>query len=127
MHTKVKKLSANMQKQVTLVLRPFLDFMNCFKLSKGHNMVALMLDIRFKDLSLLGDYVGHSSTIGIIVTYDREFLLPTFKILYKKHHGQSNASSPIVQETMHNTNVVFREVFKDEICFEQVLFLILFS
>jgi hypothetical protein len=44
MHTKVKKLSANMQKQVTLVLRPFLDFMNCFKLSKAHNMVALMLD-----------------------------------------------------------------------------------
>jgi hypothetical protein len=56
--------------------------MDCFKLSKAHNMVALMLDPRFKDLSLVGNYVGHSSTIGIATAYDREFLLPTFKTLY---------------------------------------------
>jgi hypothetical protein len=44
MHIKVKKLGANMQEQVTLVLRPFLDFMDCFKIFKAHNMVVLMLD-----------------------------------------------------------------------------------
>ncbi len=44
MHTKVKKLGANMREQIALVLRPFLDFMDCFKLFKAHNMVALMLD-----------------------------------------------------------------------------------
>jgi hypothetical protein len=41
MHIKVKKLGANMQEQVALVLRSFFDFMDCFKLSKVHNMVAL--------------------------------------------------------------------------------------
>jgi hypothetical protein len=67
MCTKVKKLGANMQ-QVLHVLRPFFDFMDCFKLFKAHNMVALMLDLQFKDLSLVGDYVGHSSVIEIDVT-----------------------------------------------------------
>ncbi len=31
-YTKVKKLGANMWKQVAHVLKPFLDFMDCFKL-----------------------------------------------------------------------------------------------
>jgi hypothetical protein len=75
----------------------------------------------------VGNYVGHCSTIGIVATHDREFLLPTFKTLYQKHHGWSNASSPIMQETMRNTNVFGIGVFKDETCFEQVLFLLLLS
>jgi hypothetical protein len=79
MRTKVKKLGANMQEQVALVLRPFLDFMDCFKFSKAHNMVGLMLDPQFKDLSLVGDYVGHSSVMGIVVAYDGNFFLPTLK------------------------------------------------
>jgi hypothetical protein len=41
-----------------------------------------MLDPWFKDLSLVGDYFGHSFAIEIIVAYDKQFLLPTFKILY---------------------------------------------
>ncbi len=89
-------------------------------------MVALMLDPWFKDLSLMGDYVGHSFVIEISIAYDREFLLPTLKTLYYKHYGRSNVSSTIVQETMHTTNVVFGVgMFEDETCFEQVLFLLL--
>ncbi len=55
MQTKVTKFGANMQEQVALVLRPFLDFMDYFKLFKAHNMVVLMLDPCFKNLSLVGD------------------------------------------------------------------------
>jgi hypothetical protein len=69
----------------------------------------------------VGDYVGHSFAIGIAFAYDREFVLPTFKTLYQKHHGWSNASSLIMQETMHNINVVFGiGMFEDEICFKQI-------
>ncbi len=70
MCTKVKKLGANMLKQVAFVLRPFFDFMDCFKLYKVHNMVVLMFDPRFKDLSLVRKYIGQFSTIGIVVAYD---------------------------------------------------------
>ncbi len=93
---KVKKLGANMREQVALVLRPFLDFMDCFKHSKAHNMVALMLDLQFKNLRLVGNYVGHYFAIVIAFAYDRKFVLLTLKTLYKKHHGWSNAFSLIM-------------------------------
>ncbi len=56
---KVKQLGPNMRLQVAFVLRPFLDFMDSFKLFKTHHMLVLMLDPCFKDLSLVGDYVRH--------------------------------------------------------------------
>jgi len=34
-------------------------------------MVVLMLDPWFKDLSLVGDYVGHSFAIEINIGYDK--------------------------------------------------------
>jgi hypothetical protein len=40
-------------------------------------------------------------------------------------HDQSNVSSNVVQEIMHNTNVVFGVgMFEDVTCFEQVLFVL---
>ncbi len=81
--TKVKQLGVNMQKQVNVVLQPFLNFMDFFQPTKAHNMVALVLDPRFKDLSLVGDYVGHAFAIEIATTYDVNFLLSTFKIMYQ--------------------------------------------
>jgi hypothetical protein len=51
MHMKVKQLNVNMQKQVTIIQRPFLDFMYSFNPTKAHNMVILMLDPQFNDLS----------------------------------------------------------------------------
>jgi len=44
MHIRVKQLGANMQLQVAIVLRPFFNFMDSFKLFKSHNMLVLMLD-----------------------------------------------------------------------------------
>jgi hypothetical protein len=41
----VKLFGANMHIHVVIVFRPFLDFMNNFKLSKARNMLMLMLDI----------------------------------------------------------------------------------
>ncbi len=66
MCTKVKQLGANICKQVAIVLKLFLD---CFKLFKTHNMVALMLDPHFKDLSLVGLYIDHSFAIEIVAKH----------------------------------------------------------
>jgi hypothetical protein len=90
-----------------------------FKPTKPHNMVALMLDPQFKDLSLVVDYVGHSFAIEIVVAYHKEFLLPTLKTLYQKYHGQSSTPSIVVQELMYN--LVFGVgVYEEDTCFEQV-------
>jgi hypothetical protein len=66
MCTNVKQLGANMCKQVAIVLKPFL---NCFKLFKTYNMVVLMLELHFKDLSSMGDYIDHSFAIEIVVRH----------------------------------------------------------
>ncbi len=94
MCTKVKQLGTNMWKQSTIILRPFLYFVDCFKILNGHNMLAFMLDPWFKDLSLMGDHVGHVSIIEIIVAY---MIVPTSNLwnFVLKLHGWSNVSSNV--------------------------------
>jgi hypothetical protein len=102
---------------VTIVLIPFLDFMDSFKLFKAYNMFALMLYPKFKDLNLVRDYVDHSSTIDIVNASDNKFLIPTLKNLYQKLHEWSNIFRSVVQKIVHNINVVFYvRMFKDETC-----------
>jgi hypothetical protein len=68
--------------QVAIVLRPFLDYMDNLELFKTHNMLAFMLNPQFKDLSLVGNYVGQASIIEIASAYDTQFVLPTLKSLF---------------------------------------------
>ncbi len=86
MHTKVKQLGVNMQEQVTILLIPFLDFMDSFKFLKAYNMFVLMLYPQLKYLNLMRDYVDHSSTINIVNASDNQFFIPTLKNLYQKLH-----------------------------------------
>lgn len=112
-----------MTKQVTCVLHPFLGFMNSYNASKAHNMSALILDLHFKDLNLVGDYIDHTSTIEIACAYDVHFLLPTPQELYQKIHRQLVTSS-VQQETVRNSNVVFGVGASEmETSLEQVSFL----
>jgi hypothetical protein len=82
MHMKMKQLVCQHAKASNYCFKAFLDFMFFFKPIKPHNMVALMLDPRFKDLSIVVDYVGHSFAIEIAIAYDKKFFLPTLKTLY---------------------------------------------
>ncbi len=41
-----------------------------------------MLDPWFKDLSLVGNYVGQAPTIEITSAYDTQFVFLTFKALF---------------------------------------------
>jgi hypothetical protein len=52
--------------------------MDYYKLSNVHDMLALMLDLWFKDLNLVGDYVGQATTIEIAFAYDS---ISFFKLL----------------------------------------------
>ncbi len=60
--------------------------MDYYKLSKVHDMLAFMLDLWFKDLNLVGDYVEQATTIEIAFAYDSNFLLQTLRICTKSHN-----------------------------------------
>lgn len=93
MRMKVKQLGVKMQKQINVVLQPFFNFKDFVQPTKAHNMVALMLDLRFKYLNLIGDYVGHAFVIEIATINDVNLFLPTLNIVYQKLHGRLSTTS----------------------------------
>ncbi len=56
-----------------VVLEPFLSFMFFFQPSKGHNMLALMLDPHYKGLGLVIQYVGKQKVFHVIDKYGRRY------------------------------------------------------
>jgi hypothetical protein len=60
-----------MQKQVIVIMEPFLSFVLSFQPNKVHNMVALMLDFQYKGLGLVIQYVGKTNAFHIASEYDK--------------------------------------------------------
>jgi hypothetical protein len=63
-------------------MNPFLSFYTHLK-KKGHNMLASMLDPKFKSMGLITTYVVCDNVVALIATYDNELLLPLLPELYK--------------------------------------------
>jgi hypothetical protein len=60
-----------MQKQVIVILEPFLSFMLSFQPNKAPNMLALMLHFQYKGLGLIIQYVGKQNALRIASEYDK--------------------------------------------------------
>jgi hypothetical protein len=52
-------LASNIRKEVCGVLDSLFSFLKKFDERKSHNMLILMLDLRFKSLSLMSSFIGH--------------------------------------------------------------------
>jgi hypothetical protein len=63
-------LASNIKKEVCGVLNSFLSFLKKLDEKKTHNMLALMLDSRFKSLCLVFSFIGHDQGIAIAEQYD---------------------------------------------------------
>jgi hypothetical protein len=49
-------------------------FFSCFKKYEGnktHNMLSLMLDLRFKSLRLVSYFIGQNEVVSIVEEYDQ--------------------------------------------------------
>ncbi len=75
-----------MKQKMIIILNLFLDFMDYYKLSKVHDMLAFMLDLWFKNLNLVGNYAGQATTIEIAFAYDSSFFFQTLRICTKSHN-----------------------------------------
>jgi hypothetical protein len=69
-------LYGRMVGEVATVLRPFLSFARTFDAGKAHNMLALILDPRFKDLEVILKYVGHDVAKQVVDKFDSKVLVP---------------------------------------------------
>jgi hypothetical protein len=72
---KLIELTVHMKHQTLKVLQPFFSFFNGFDKNRRHNMLALMLDLRFKSMWLVANYLGHETTFLLVIKYDVDMLL----------------------------------------------------
>jgi hypothetical protein len=59
-------LASNIKKEVCGVLNSFVSFLKKFDERKTYNMLALMLDLRFKNLCLVSSFIGSDQGITIV-------------------------------------------------------------
>jgi len=80
-----------MKAQVVGVLEPLLSFMVGFQAYRAHNMLAMMLDLCYKGLGLVINYVGKERALGIAGEYDMmvlfSLLVSTYKVLNPNDAG----------------------------------------
>ncbi len=73
-----------MKHQVLEICLPFISFMHEFEFFlKGHNILALILDPRYKSMWLVMTYLGCETIIAPIANYDEQLLLPLPLEVYK--------------------------------------------
>jgi len=65
------------------VMSLFFFFTHTFEKRKGHNMLAITLDPKFKSMCLVTTYVACDNVIVLIAKYDNELLLPLLTEVYK--------------------------------------------
>jgi hypothetical protein len=77
--------ASNIRKEVCVVLKSFLSFLRKFEEKKAHNMFSLMLDPRFKSLSLVSSFIGREQGVAIAEKYDLKSLYPMLKCHHHLH------------------------------------------
>jgi hypothetical protein len=70
----LKELVLCMKWESLEVLLPLLYFLHAFDRKKGHDMLALIFDLRFKNIWLVTAFLGCENVT--IVDYNQELILP---------------------------------------------------
>ncbi|KAG0584835.1 hypothetical protein M758_3G242300 [Ceratodon purpureus] len=111
-------MKSRMEEEVLAVLEPLLSFAGTFSRQSAHNMLALMLDPRFKGLGLVRDYVGPEKVVGIVFEYDNLVLLPLLMQCYKRLHPTAQSQEPV---TPISENSIFgAQASAEEVILEQL-------
>jgi hypothetical protein len=79
-------LSSNIKRKVYNVLEAFISFLKKFDERKTHNMLALILNMRYKNLKIIFTFVVKELKVAIVKDYDKKvFFLMILKTHYILH------------------------------------------
>jgi hypothetical protein len=95
-------LASNIRREVINVLDSFLSFLKKYENKKAHNMISLILDLRFKSLGIISSFVGKEQGVVLVEEYDRKSLYPMLVKCHEHLH-------PLVKL---NTNCFDRYIFE---------------
>jgi hypothetical protein len=74
-------LGYQMQIEVVSVLKLLLAFVSSFQPHHAHSMLVIIFDLHFKNLQLIGVYVGLELAMQVATNYDRKILMPPLLIV----------------------------------------------
>ncbi|KAG0573230.1 hypothetical protein KC19_VG160100 [Ceratodon purpureus] len=114
----IEMLKMRMAREAIGVLKPFLAFADVFNESKAHNMLALMLDPRFKGLECIIEYIGVAKAKEIVQSYDKAVLIP---FLIKVHKVLNPGGIPAPAPAPRSSNVLFGDAASTEEACEGIL------
>jgi len=83
---KLSFLASNIRKELINVLDYFLSFLKIYDKKKGHNMISLMLDPRYKSLCIVSSFVGREQGVAFVEEYDRKSLYPMLVKFHEHLH-----------------------------------------
>jgi hypothetical protein len=92
------------RKEVCGVLDSFLSFLKKFDERKSHNMLVLMLDLRFKSLCLAFSFIGCDQRVAIVEEYDTMSLYPMFMKFYYHLHPSIEFDNGVADSRVDNDN-----------------------
>jgi len=64
--SKLHKFKLRMMTQVINILFPFLAFVLAYNQAKAHNMFVIMLDLGFKNMKIIWDFVGNDMPFKLL-------------------------------------------------------------
>ncbi len=76
-------LASNIKREVCNVLEAFISFLKKFDERKTHNMLALMLNMRYKNLKIVFTFVVKELRVAIVKDYDKKIF---FLMILKTHY-----------------------------------------
>ncbi len=75
---------------------PFFLFLKTFELHNVHNMLAILLDPRFKFLRIVENYVGCGAPICLTSKYDAKAVIPLLMACFDRLNPTSQACVTII-------------------------------
>jgi hypothetical protein len=78
---------------------------------KAHNMLSLMLDLKFKSLRLISSFVGQEEGVNIVHEYDKRTLYPMFLKCYYHLHLMTKFVGCVDQTSDENSSLdIFQQI-----------------
>ncbi len=64
------------------MFKPFLTFLKSYDANQVHSMFAIMLDLQFKHLRVVKNYVGQGNVIRLAYEYNAKVVIPFHMICF---------------------------------------------
>jgi hypothetical protein len=101
-------LASNIKREVINVLDSFLSFQKVYDTKKTHNMISLMLGLKYKSLHIVSSFVRKEQGVALVEEYDKKSLYPILVECHEHPH-------PLVRLKTNYTN---QDIFNQDCCLD---------